>query len=141
MNILICNVGSTSLKYQLFDMDAGEKVLAAGGAERVGAAKSSFYHTNKLTGESFRQDAVFPTHGEAITAMLDALLNGGSRSFDAADWNVSGRAAGFDADDYEMDTDRYVPAPKRKSGCLTAFALIQALAVIGFVLWALRRML
>ena len=76
MNILICNVGSTSLKYQLFDMDAGEKVLAAGGAERVGAAKSSFYHTNKLTSESFRQDAVFPTHGEAITAMLDALLNG-----------------------------------------------------------------
>lgn len=76
MNILICNVGSTSLKYQLFDMDAGEKVLAAGGAERVGAAKSSFYHTNKLTGETFRSDAVFPTHGEAITAMLDALLNG-----------------------------------------------------------------
>lgn len=76
MNILICNVGSTSLKYQLFDMDTGEKVLAAGGAERVGAVKSSFYHTNKLTGETFRTDAVFPTHGEAITAMLDALLNG-----------------------------------------------------------------
>ena len=76
MNILICNVGSTSLKYQLFDMDADEKVLAAGGAERVGAAKSSFYHTNKLTGESYRNDAVFPTHGEAITAMLDALLDG-----------------------------------------------------------------
>ena len=75
MNILICNVGSTSLKYQLFDMDAGEKVLAAGGAERVGAAKSSFYHTNKLTGDSFRKDAVFPTHGEAITAMLEALLD------------------------------------------------------------------
>ena len=38
MNILICNVGSTSLKYQLFDMDNGEEVLCAGGAERVGAA-------------------------------------------------------------------------------------------------------
>lgn len=76
MNILICNVGSTSLKYQLFDMDAGEKVLAAGGAERVGAAKSSFYHTNKLTGDSYRKDAVFPTHGESITAMLEALLDG-----------------------------------------------------------------
>ena len=76
MNILICNVGSTSLKYQLFQMDDDEKVLAAGGAERVGAAKASFYHTNKLTGESFRQDAVFPTHGEAITAMLNALLDG-----------------------------------------------------------------
>ena len=82
MNILICNVGSTSLKYQLFDMTAGEKVLAAGGAERVGAAKSSFYHTNKETGESIRQDAVFPTHGEAITAMLNALMNGCIESVD-----------------------------------------------------------
>ena len=52
MNILICNVGSTSLKYQLFDMDAGEQVLASGGAERVGAAKSLSYHKNHLTGES-----------------------------------------------------------------------------------------
>ena len=82
MNILICNVGSTSLKYQLFDMDAGEKVLAAGGAERVGAAKSSFYHSNKLTGASRREDAVFPTHGEAITAMLDALLDGCIKTVD-----------------------------------------------------------
>ena len=82
MNILICNVGSTSLKYQLFDMDHQEKVLAAGGAERVGAAKSSFYHTNRITGESFRNEAVFPTHGQAITAMLDALLDGCISSVD-----------------------------------------------------------
>ena len=36
MKILICNVGSTSLKYQLFDFSRGERVLASGGAERVG---------------------------------------------------------------------------------------------------------
>ena len=82
MNILICNVGSTSLKYQLFQMEAGEKVLAAGGAERVGAAKSSFYHTNKQTGETYREETIFPTHGEAITAMLNALLNGCIQSVD-----------------------------------------------------------
>ena len=76
MNILICNVGSTSLKYQLFDMDAGEKVLASGGAERVGAAKSLFYHKNHLTGDTVRNEAVFPTHSEAISAMLQHLLNG-----------------------------------------------------------------
>ena len=79
---------------------------------------------------------------EPFDEELDILLNGGSgRRFDDRSRSVSGRAAGFDADDYEMDTDRYVPAPKRKSGCLTAFALIQALAIIGFVLWALWRML
>ena len=76
MNILVCNVGSTSLKYQLFDMNNNEQVLAAGGAERVGAARSSFYHSNKLTGDTYRKDAVFPSHGEAITAMLEALLDG-----------------------------------------------------------------
>ena len=76
MNILICNVGSTSLKYQLFDMDAGEKVLCAGGAERVGAKISLFYHKNNLNGDAVNREMVFPTHREAISAMLEQLLNG-----------------------------------------------------------------
>lgn len=74
MNILICNVGSTSLKYQLFDMDHNEQVLAAGGAERVGAAKSLFYHRNNRTGDNVRVEAVFPTHREAICEMLEHLV-------------------------------------------------------------------
>jgi acetate kinase len=73
MKILICNVGSTSLKYKLFDMAHGEAVLATGGAERVGAAQSSFYWRSVRTGAAGREDAVFPTHGEAIRRMLDAL--------------------------------------------------------------------
>ena len=76
MNILICNVGSTSLKYQLFDMDEGEKVLCAGGAERVGAERSVFYHKDSLSGYAVREEAIFPTHREAICAMLDHLLDG-----------------------------------------------------------------
>ena len=76
MKILICNVGSTSLKYQLFDMAAGEQVLCAGGAERVGAAKSLFYHKNNLTGDAVHQEEVFPTHREAICAMLEQILCG-----------------------------------------------------------------
>jgi len=82
MNILICNVGSTSLKYQLFAMEQNEKVLAAGGAERVGAAKSLFYHTNKLTNESQKYEALFPTHSEAISEMLKWLLDGCIESVD-----------------------------------------------------------
>ena len=82
MNILICNVGSTSLKYQLFDMDAGEQVLAAGGAERVGQAMSLFYHKNLKNGDAVRENMVFPTHREAISAMLDKLLDGVVASLD-----------------------------------------------------------
>ena len=84
--------------------------------------------------EDFEEDEPFDEE-------MDALLNGSSRRFDTADRNVSRRAAGFDADDYIMDTDRYVPAPKKKGTGLIIFALVQALAIIGFVLWALRRML
>ena len=76
MNILICNVGSTSLKYQLFDMEEGEKVLCSGGAERVGGAKSVYYHKDSLSGYAVREEAVFPTHREAISAMLEAMLKG-----------------------------------------------------------------
>ena len=76
MNILICNVGSTSLKYQLFDMAKEETVLCSGGAERVGAAKSLFYHKNEMTGDAVRQEAVLPSHREAICAMLEQLLCG-----------------------------------------------------------------
>ena len=82
MNILICNVGSTSLKYQLFDMDRGERVLCSGGAERVGAEKSLYYHTDNETGTSIRMDAVFPTHREAITAMISSLMDGCIESLD-----------------------------------------------------------
>ena len=76
MNILICNVGSTSLKYQLFDMDHEERVLASGGAERVGAARSLFYHRNPDSGDSIRMEMKLPTHREAIVAMLDHLVGG-----------------------------------------------------------------
>lgn len=76
MNILICNVGSTSLKYQLFSMDGEEKVLASGGAERVGTEKSLFYYKDNKTGETIRREAAFPTHTQAIQTMLQQLLDG-----------------------------------------------------------------
>ena len=82
MKILICNVGSTSLKYQLFDMDRNEQVLAAGGVERVGQAKGLFYHKSAVTGANLRMEAVFPTHREAISMMLEHLLAGSVESLE-----------------------------------------------------------
>ena len=73
MHILVCNVGSTSLKYQLFSMDGDPVVLARGGAERVGTPKSLFYITDPATGAKTSREDAFPTHLEAIRAMLDAL--------------------------------------------------------------------
>ena len=74
MNILICNVGSTSLKYQLFDMDNGENVLCAGGAERVGQAKSLFYH--KFQGESINLvlNAITDYEGISLTKVAECKM-------------------------------------------------------------------
>ena len=71
MKILICNVGSTSLKYKLFDSET-ELVLASGGAERVGTAQSVFYAA--CHGKTTRESLPFPTHREAIERMLAALI-------------------------------------------------------------------
>ena len=71
MNILICNVGSTSLKYQLFAMDEGEQVIASGGAERVGGQESRFYWTEN--GAKRQERLALPTHREAIERMLRQL--------------------------------------------------------------------
>ena len=43
MKILVINCGSSSLKYQLMDMD-GEKVLAKGLCERIGIPGSRMKH-------------------------------------------------------------------------------------------------
>ena len=72
MKILICNVGSTSLKYKLYEMPE-KSVLLSGGAERVGREKGSFYAKNHRDFTEKREDAVFPSHREAIGRMLREL--------------------------------------------------------------------
>lgn len=84
MNVLVCNVGSTSLKYKLFDMESGG-VLARGGAERVGTAGSEFFAVDPASGEKRTEKIALPTHLEAIGAMLRAL---GGRNADCVAFKV-----------------------------------------------------
>ncbi|HHY36531.1 MAG TPA: acetate kinase [Firmicutes bacterium] len=73
MLILIANVGSTSLKYKLFDMET-EEVLAVGKVERVGNPPSLFSH--EAPGVNFRgKEVVAEDHTGAIKLMLDALVD------------------------------------------------------------------
>jgi acetate kinase len=72
MKVLICNVGSTSLKYQLIEMD-GETMLAKGGVERVGAAASPMRHQAAGQAEVTREIQA-PDHAAAVAEML-ALLH------------------------------------------------------------------
>ena len=75
MKILVINAGSSSLKYQLMDMD-NESVLAKGICERIGI-DGKFTYKPQLEGKK-KIDAVdvaMPTHSEAIQAVLKALVD------------------------------------------------------------------
>ncbi len=73
MKVLVSNVGSTSFKYQLFDM-TDEAVLAKGKIERVGSPKSFLTHlpTGK---ESLKSEVDSPDHNASIKIALDMLLD------------------------------------------------------------------
>ena len=74
MKILVINAGSSSLKYQLIDMQ-NEAVLAKGLCERIGI-DGHLKHTPLVEGKTvFNEDVPMPTHSEAIAAVIDKLTS------------------------------------------------------------------
>ncbi len=73
MKILVINCGSSSLKYQLLDME-GEKLLAKGLCERIGI-DGHLTHKPQNGRPVFNEDVPMPTHTEAIAAVLDKLTS------------------------------------------------------------------
>ena len=72
MKILVVNAGSSSLKYQLFDMD-NESVLAKGLCERIGI---DGIITHKRPGkENYKANVDFPNHKAAIECVLSLLTD------------------------------------------------------------------
>ena len=73
MKILVINCGSSSLKYQLIDME-NESVLAKGLCERIGIEGSK--HTHKPTGkENYAIETPMGDHKVAVQLVLDALMD------------------------------------------------------------------
>ena len=70
MKVLVINSGSSSLKYQLIDMDT-EGVIAKGTCERIGIQGSNLKH--KANGKEFVFEQAMPTHNEAVALVLNAL--------------------------------------------------------------------
>ena len=72
MKILVVNAGSSSLKYQLFNMETGE-VLAKGNCERIGI---DGVITHKRPGkEDYKSEANLPDHKAAIELVLKLLCD------------------------------------------------------------------
>jgi len=75
MNVLVINAGSSSLKYQLFDMDT-ESIIAKGMCDRIGI-DGHLKHTPVSNGKPvFDNDIPLPTHAEAINAVIEKLTSG-----------------------------------------------------------------
>lgn len=73
MKILVINCGSSSLKYQLIDME-GEKLLAKGVFERIGERDEAFI-THKVNGEKYVMKSPAMNHEEALPVVLEQLVH------------------------------------------------------------------
>ena len=76
MKVLVSNIGSTSFKFRLFEMIAGEREIAAGAADRIGGTGGTL--TWRVAGgEARSRQRDFADHGEAITFVLERLVADG----------------------------------------------------------------
>ena len=72
MNVLVVNAGSSSLKYQLLNVETRD-VLAKGACERIGLGDSIF--SNEMGGRSTKLTMSIPNHRTAISLVLGMLLS------------------------------------------------------------------
>ena len=73
MKILVINAGSSSIKYQLIDMD-GEKLIAKGQCDRIGIEGGNF--KQKVEGRAdYVLDVQMANHAEAVRIVLDTLVS------------------------------------------------------------------
>ena len=76
MNVLVINAGSSSLKYQLFNMD-NKAVLAKGLCERIGI-DGRLTHTNPNKEEKYKADVPMKDHADAIRAVINVSYTAAS---------------------------------------------------------------
>ena len=75
MKILVLNCGSSSIKYQLLEMENANssRLLAKGLLERIGLEMGEFTH--KYNGEKYYEQLPIPNHTEGIKLVLKALVD------------------------------------------------------------------
>ena len=82
MKIFVVNAGSSSLKYQLIDME-NEQVLAKGLCERIGVTGAISHKS--ADGREYKSDTAMPTHTEAFEAVVYALTKSDAKVIDSFD--------------------------------------------------------
>ena len=72
MKILVCNAGSSSLKYQLIDM-SNEKVLVKGLCERINI--DGRISQKSIDGKQFKKEATMKNHTDAIKLVIQSIID------------------------------------------------------------------
>lgn len=82
MKIFVVNAGSSSLKYQLIDME-NEQVLAKGLCERIGVTGAISHKA--ADGRTYSAETPMPTHSEAFESVVYALTKSEAKVIDSFD--------------------------------------------------------
>ena len=82
MKIFVVNAGSSSLKYQLIDME-NEKVLCKGLCERIGVSGGISHKA--ADGSVYEAETAMPTHSEAFEAVVYAMTKSDAKVIDSFD--------------------------------------------------------
>ena len=82
MNVLVINAGSSSLKYQLVNVET-QDVLAKGICERVGSAEA--FHKHGIDENELVIDEPMEDHNAAMAVVLQALTSGPNKAIDSLD--------------------------------------------------------
>ena len=82
MKIFVVNAGSSSLKYQLIDME-NEQVLCKGLCERIGVTGAISHKT--ADGKKYEAETPMPTHSEAFEAVVYAMTKSEAKVIDSFD--------------------------------------------------------
>ena len=75
MKILVINAGSSSLKYQLIDME-NEHVIAKGNCERIATGDPGHITHKTEDGRTYEADYDFPDHAAAFERLVEVLVKG-----------------------------------------------------------------
>ncbi len=79
MKVLVINAGSSSLKYQLINME-NEQVIAKGNCEKIGV--DGFITHKTADGRVIAEKVDFPTHAEAFMKLTEVLTSGEGKVID-----------------------------------------------------------
>lgn len=75
MNILVINCGSSTIKFQLIDVEKNNEVIAKGRCDMVGYKESNIIYNNVRDDIKKNEDIPMPTHKEAMEVLLNTLMD------------------------------------------------------------------